>query len=203
DLERIGDARAQGRPGVVITAAAGVGKSRLAREVVALAERDGAMAGWVQATRSAAAIPLAAFAELLPDDVGSDDLLQLMRRSAAALRSRAAGRPIVIGVDDAHSLDPSSAALVLQLASARTAFLVVTVRRGEPSPDAITSLWKDAGALRLTLGSLDEEDTAGLVEQALGASVEQRATRWIYERSHGNVLYVRELLLGALASETL
>src|SRR5262249_27379573 len=140
DLERIGDARAQGRPGVVITAAAG--KSRLAREVVALAERDGAMAGWVQATRSAAAIPLAAFAELLPDDVGSDDLLQLMRRSAAALRSRAAGRPIVIGVDDAHSLDPSSAALVLQLASSRTAFLVVTLRRGEPSPDAITSLWK-------------------------------------------------------------
>ena len=103
-------------PGVRHLGRRGVGKSRLAREAVAAAEREGAMVGWVQATRSAAAIPLAAFADLLPADVRSDDLLELMRRSAAALRGRADGRPIVIGVDDAQSLDPTSAALVLQLA---------------------------------------------------------------------------------------
>ena len=100
---------------------------------------------WVQATRSAAAIPLGAFADLLPADVRSDDLLELMRRSAAALRGRADGRRIVIGVDDGHSLDPTSAALVLQLASTRVAFVVVTVRSGDAAPDAITSLWKDVG----------------------------------------------------------
>jgi hypothetical protein len=44
-------------PAVVLVAAAGVGKSSLARHAVAAAQRDGAFTGWVQATRSAATIP--------------------------------------------------------------------------------------------------------------------------------------------------
>ena len=52
--------------GVVVSAGAGVGKSRLAREAHAAAERDGALVGWVQATSSAAAVPLGAFAGLHP-----------------------------------------------------------------------------------------------------------------------------------------
>ena len=73
------------------------------------------MAGWVQATRSAAGVPLAAFAGLLPADVSSDDPLALMRESASALHERAGDRPIVLGIDDAQLLDPTSAALVLHL----------------------------------------------------------------------------------------
>ena len=37
------------------------------------AERDGALVDWVQATSSAAAVPLGAFAGLIPDDAASDD----------------------------------------------------------------------------------------------------------------------------------
>ena len=44
------------------SADAGVGKSRLVQEAQAAAERDGAFVGWVQGTRSAAAVPLAAVA---------------------------------------------------------------------------------------------------------------------------------------------
>jgi DNA-binding CsgD family transcriptional regulator len=204
ELDEIARAReAGGCPGVVIGAGAGVGKSGLAREAVAVAESDGAFVAWVQATRSAASIPLAAFANLLPGDVGSDDLLELMRHGAAMLRDRAAGRPIVLGVDDGQLLDPCSAALVLHLAATGTAFVIVTVRSAEPCEDAIVALWKDAGALRLELGPLDEVETSQLIEAALGGPLEQGAQQWVFGRSEGNPLYVRELVLGALESGSL
>ena len=199
ELERIAHVRAGAeRPGVVLSAPAGIGKSRLARQAVELAERDGAVTGWVQATRSAAAVPLGALAALVPADVRSDEPVELMRRSAEALRERAAGRPVVLGVDDAQLLDPSSAALVLQLTLSRGAFVVATVRTGEPAPDAVLSLWKDAGAVRLDLQPLDEDATATLVETVLGGALEQRARRWLFDSSRGNVLYLRELLHGSL-----
>src|SRR5688572_21472711 len=146
--------------GVVVTADAGAGKSRLAREAQAAAERDGALTDWVQATRSAASVPLGAFAGLLPDEVRTDDPLELMRRSAGELRQRAAGRRIVIAVDDAQLLDPVSATLVLHLAMTGTAFVIATVRAGESCPDAVTSLWKDAGAQRMELRNLDDDGVA-------------------------------------------
>jgi AAA ATPase domain len=80
ELERIAQARADSRcPGVVVSAVAGVGKSRLAREALAAAQREGAVTHWAQATTSAAAVPLGAFAGLVPDDVRSDEPLELMR----------------------------------------------------------------------------------------------------------------------------
>ena len=58
----------------------GVGKSRLAREAQDAAERDGAFVDWVQATRSAAAVPLGAVADLVPEEVRSDDIVTVLRR---------------------------------------------------------------------------------------------------------------------------
>ena len=47
--------------GVVIVGAAGVGKTRLAREVLALAERAGERTNWIVGTESARSLPLGAF----------------------------------------------------------------------------------------------------------------------------------------------
>jgi DNA-binding NarL/FixJ family response regulator len=199
ELEQIASVRTSGAcPAVVVMAPAGVGKSRLAREAVAAAADAGAMVSWVQGTRSAAAVPLAACAELLAPDARADDPLLQLQRSARTLREQAGGRSIVIGVDDAQRLDPASAALILQLAITGTTFVVATVRSSEPCPDAVQSLWKDAGAERLELQPLSEARTSELIEAALGGPVEQRASRWIYDRSQGNVLYTHELVLGAL-----
>ena len=151
-----------------MSAGAGVGKSRLAREAHAAAQRSGALAVWAQATRSSATVPLGAFAGLIPDDVRSDDALELMRRSADALRTQAGGRKVVLGVDDAQLLDPVSAALLLHLTTTQSVFVVATVRSGEPCPDAVVSLWKDAGARRLELDRLSDAAVAALVEGALG-----------------------------------
>jgi DNA-binding NarL/FixJ family response regulator len=189
--------------GIVVSAGAGVGKSRLAREAQAAAEAEGVLVDWVQATRSAAAVPLGAFAGLIPDEVRSDDALELMRRSVDALRSRAGTRRVLIGVDDAQLLDPVSAALVLHLAVTDSAFVLATVRSDEPCPDAIVSLWKDAGARRIELERLSDDAVGRLVETALGGPVEQRALGWVVERSQGNALYARELVLGAVEAGTL
>ena len=202
ELERIALARGDGAcHGVVVSAGAGVGKSRLAREAHAAAARDGALVDWVQATNSAAAaVQLGAFAGLLPDDARTDNALELMRRSADSLLARARGRKIVLGVDDAQLLDPVSAALVLHLTTTASAFVIATVRSGEPYPDAIVSLWKDAGAHRIELERLSDRVVAALVESALGGPLELAALRWVIESSQGNALYVRELVLGALES---
>jgi DNA-binding CsgD family transcriptional regulator len=169
---------------------------------VATASR-GAATEWVQATRTAATIPLGAFAELVPEGARSDDRLQLLRGSVEALRERAAGRPLVVGVDDAQLLDAASAALVLHLAATGTAFVVATVRSGEPPPDSVIALWKDAGAARLELQHLSEEETGALLEAVLGGPVEQDVKRWAFSVSEGNALYVRELVTGALEAGAL
>jgi DNA-binding CsgD family transcriptional regulator len=204
ELEAIASARASpGCNGVVLIADAGVGKSRLAREAHDAAEREGAFVDWVQATRSASAVPLAAMAELVPDEVRSDDIVTLMRRCGDELRIRAAGSEVVIGIDDAQLLDPSSAALVLHLATSGAAFVLVTVRAGEQCPDAIVSLWKDDTARRMELAYLSNDAVRALVEAVLGDPVEEAALDWVAEVSRGNVLYVRELVRGAVEAGAL
>lgn len=204
ELEAITAARAvPGCHGVVVIADAGVGKSRLVREGLEAAERDGAFVEWVQATRSAAAVPLGAMSGLVPDEVRSDDIVALMRRCGEELRVRAAGRQVVVGVDDAQLLDPVSAALVLHLVASGSVFVLATVRAGEPCPDAVVSLWKDDTARRMELGHLSDDAIRSLVEAALGDPVQEAALDWVVKVSRGNVLYVRELVRGAVEAGSL
>lgn len=190
--------------GVVATGVAGVGKSHLVRETIARMRARGAATEWVSATRAAATIPFGAVAHLLAgDDRPATDPLQLFRSAGAYLAARAGGARLVIGVDDAHLLDPGSAALVSQLVIGGTASVAVSVRSGEPCPDSIVALWKDCYCVRLDLQALRDEEIAALVEAQLAGPVDADTTRWIVRSSGGIPLYVRELIAGALQSGTL
>jgi DNA-binding NarL/FixJ family response regulator len=195
--------RDAGRRGAVLVGDAGVGKSRLARETLAAAQADGFHAIWIQASRSAASVPLGALHELVPDSARSDDVVALMRRCAERLREGAGGRRVVLGVDDAQLLDPVSATVVLHLASTGAAFVLATVRSGEACPDAIVALWKDQAAPRVELTELGDDDALALIEAILGDPVELAAAQWLIDASRGNALYLRELARGAVESGAL
>lgn len=190
----------------VLVGAAGAGKTRLAREAQALAESSGRATQWVTATHTSARTPLGAFAPLLPateGSAGADTLQDLLRRSAQALVSRAKGRPFVLFVDDAHLLDEASAGLLQQLVATATMLVVLTVRSGEPVPEALTALWKDDLAVRVEVARLDNAAVGQLLAAALDGQVDPAAVVDLGTRSGGNVLFLRELVLGAISDGSL
>ena len=178
--------------GVVVVGPPGVGKTRLAHEAAAHADASGCTVEWVRATRSAASIPLGAFAPLLPA-VDFPKGVELLARARAALAARAGKRRLVLCVDDAQLLDDASAALVHQLAAAAEAFVVVTVRSGA-APDALRALWKDELCARLELGALARAEADALLAAGLGGPVDGATAEAVWSLSRGNALFLRELV---------
>ncbi|HEY1275742.1 MAG TPA: AAA family ATPase [Thermoleophilaceae bacterium] len=181
--------------GVVLIGAPGVGKTRLAREVARIAESSGCCLEWVRATRSAAAIPLGAFAALLPvPESGSAVGAELLARARHALVEGSGDRRLVLCVDDGHLLDEASAALVHQLVAAGDAFAVVSARRDVPVPDALRALWKDDLCAFVELEELSRPEVEDLLGAVLGDPVDGRSVRALWELTRGNSLFLRELV---------
>ena len=67
-----------------------------------------------------------------------------------------------------------SATVLLQLAATPNVFVLATIRTGEPPPDAVDSLWKDAGARRIELERISDDAIVELVEAGLERPVETR-----------------------------
>jgi DNA-binding CsgD family transcriptional regulator len=185
--------------GIVVTGAAGVGKTRLATEVLRAAKDVGYAVVRVTATEAGRAVPLGPFSHLLPADADSAATpLHLLRLARTALGAHADDRPLALLVDDAHLLDPASATLVQQLVASREATVVATVRTGEPVPDAVVGLWKDHGCEYLELQPLSVEETGSLVEGVVGGEVDGQTKHRLWQASRGLPLVVRELVLDGL-----
>ena len=86
------------------------------------------------------------------------DRAELLRRSVDGLVAAAGDRRLLVGIDDAHLLDDSSAALVHQLATATPVTVLVTVRSGTQAPDPIVALWKDTAADRFEIQALSRAE---------------------------------------------
>jgi AAA ATPase-like protein len=92
--------------GIVVYGAAGVGKSRIAREALSTAESHGFECRWAAGTSSARAIPLGAFTAWAPSGVTTT--VQLLRGVIESLTDASSGATVVVCVDDVHLLDDLS-----------------------------------------------------------------------------------------------
>lgn len=151
----------QKRSGAVLIGPAGVGKTTLARAAVERLGGDYHRVDWVTATAPMAAVPFAAVSRLIEiGDTGKTaDVLRSGRESLGD------GRLLVI--DDAHLLDPLSAALVYQLAVSAAATLIVTVAPAGVMADGVSALWDDGLVERIDL------EPPGHDDHRLAASVDQ------------------------------
>ena len=194
----------RGGRGVILAGAAGVGKTRLAAEGLEVARALGFATSLAIGTNAAANLPFGALAHLLPQEIPSGpDRDNVLRFMANAVIERSDSRRSVLGVDDAHLLDDHSAALLHYLALTEQAFLVLAIRTGEPAPDPLVQLWKDQVCERLELLPLSREETAELLEAALGSQVDGATSHRLWQVTRGNPLFLREVVLGALEAGNL
>ncbi|GHJ50642.1 hypothetical protein Cs7R123_79840 [Catellatospora sp. TT07R-123] len=207
---------------VVVTGAAGTGKSRLVSEALAAFAPRPAVVLWGTARVHSPApydwlaailsrhdtrdlpIPADGLAWLGQDPTAPAEryapgaLLRLAVRTVRALVGRG---PAALIVEDLHALDPASLNLVAELAAAAglPVLLVVTSRPAEAavSPElaatALARLSGAAGAVRQHLGPLGRAEVAALIAQVHGPVPEGLADA-VWERTGGNAYRLTELL---------
>jgi DNA-binding CsgD family transcriptional regulator len=195
--------------GLVLAGRAGVGRTRLLREILAAGTMVGSAGSAsgeghaIEVRATAPGIPFGAIAHLLPDlDRGPEDAATL-RICAAALLAHAGGKRLLLGIDDATQLDPATATLVAHLCHTRQAFAVLTVQVGVAVPAAVFGLWKDGLAERLDLAELDRPASDELVAALLGGPVEGAVLQQLWELAQGTPLFLRELVAAGTRAGTL
>ncbi len=199
---------------LLLTGAAGIGKTRLVQELCAQAA---SAAGGAQvlvgesAPLAGAALAYGPFVAalrnqadwLLADDAASDMLAarhRLFVRVLELLAGLAAGSPVVLVLEDLHWADESSRELLAFLAVRlrdKPVMMLCTLREEELAGAVgqwLAELERRPGVTRLRLGRLADSEIAELVTDLLPAataSAERVAS--VVAAAEGNPLYAREL----------
>ena len=205
---------------LLLAGEAGIGKTALAREVVARAEGAGAVARWgacfeggsllpfgvwIDCLRHPPAAPFTTMAarldegDLTEGDAGTDaqrQRLRLFRDVVACVRTAAAERPQVLVLEDLHWADSGSLELLGAVVAATPALpvLVVATYRHEELDPAGTALAAVGGGVeRLLLDGLAENDVARLLELVVGQRPPADEVRHVHRQTGGNPLFVTQV----------
>ena len=191
---------------IVIFGNSGYGKTFLCEAAADVLRSHGVETLRVRASAGGRTTALAALRERIEADEARSNPVETGDPTATP-DDGARGR-LVIQVDDAHLLDTASAELLGQLASDKTAVLLLT---SEPLPTqghsdsrhssvfALNDLWIAGHADRVDLDPLTAAESVELIaEMAPEHFFDVVTTATIYERSGGSPLLIRELIAEAL-----
>ncbi|CAN5178586.1 LuxR family transcriptional regulator [soil metagenome] len=182
----------------------GVGKTRLLRELTAELAESGKRTTLVVATDSSHSVALGAFlpsirSSEIAHDRSDEGVLHLARQVREKLGT---GSDVVIAIDDVDLLDPASAGVVHQLVQTGALF-IGSLRSGERAHATIASLWRNGQVVRVAVPPLSTHSTRELVSSVLGGEVDRGLERAVFERTRGNPLLSRELVVAARSSGSL
>jgi DNA-binding CsgD family transcriptional regulator len=193
ELRSIGTAIAEpGSAGILVFGAAGVGKSRLAREALAVASSQGCVVRWVVGTTAGRQLPFGALSSWAVSAIGES--LQLVGAVIEELTAAPDGATVVVGVDDVHLLDDLSIFALQQIIQRAAAKVVLTARCGEPISPATQELWTGPLFDRLDVQPLSADETTALVSAALGGPLDPDAAGSLWKLTRGNPLYLRNIV---------
>jgi DNA-binding CsgD family transcriptional regulator len=184
--------------GVVIAGSAGVGKTRLAAEAARICREAGWITHSVVGTPAAQSISLGAFAQWVEGTDGQ--LLSLVGAAISAITATPGGEPVLVTVDDAQLLDDLSAFVIHQLVRRRSAKVIITVRTGQSTAETVNALWKDGLLLRLDLQPLSHHQCEKVLQAALGGTIGTQTVQRMWDLTHGNVLFLYQLVRQELQS---
>lgn len=178
--------------GIVIYGSAGVGKSRIAREALAVSGANGHETRWAVGTSAARALPLGTFARWV--GTSDADSATLVGRVIDGLTAASSGQPVLVCVDDAHLLDGLSGFVLQQIVQRGAAKLLLTARSGALVPDEVLAACDRGRFERLDLQPLSRDESIRLLTAALGAPPDAEAAQRLWRLTRGNVLYLRNIV---------
>lgn len=180
---------------IALVGAAGVGKSRLLRELVDRSGPSGRPVLSVAATEASRTIPFAPLVDVVRDGPVADRL-SFLRSALDELSSRRGPHGLLLAVDDAHHLDPGSLALVTAALEVEGIVVCLTARSGGSMPPELLGLWTDDTVQRIDVEPLGRERFDEVLQVVLGPCAPDLVAE-LWRLSEGNALILHEIIEGA------
>src|SRR6185436_1848962 len=177
--------------GLILSGSAGIGKSRLLHEAVARLPAEHYAVHFASANIAGSGLPFAGLAQILPADPPAGlSAAGMLRWAVDGLHAESGHRPLVLAVDDAHLLDPPSAALA-HLLVREGATLLGTLRTAEPVPPPISALWTEGLLSHVELDPLTDDESRDLLSALVCGPVDAGSAQRLIRLGGGNPLLLR------------
>ena len=122
--------------------------------------------------------------ELEPEEASHPVLI--LRGLTDLIRERAAGRPVILAVDNAEELDEFSAMVLSQMVVNRSAHMFAAFRDFSAAPAEFMGLWREGLLTRLDLEPMLPSECAHLLEAELRGPISRAAAEDLTRVSGGN-----------------